>query len=146
MSEGRVPAALKRQVEERAAGRCEYCRSPASFSSQPFSVEHIVPKSRGGASVAENLALACQGCNNHKYDKIEVRDPASGDVVQIYHPRRDRWQDHFAWSDDFTRLLGVSPKGRGTVLSLRLNREGLVNLRRVLYAAGKHPPAEPASS
>ncbi len=81
MSEPRVPAALRRRVEARAAGRCEYCRSPASISSQPFSVEHILPKVRGGTSIEENLALACQGCNNHKYDKIDVTDPASGDVV-----------------------------------------------------------------
>jgi hypothetical protein len=33
--------------------------------------------------------------------------------------------------------------GRATVEALRLNREGLVNLRRILYAAGEHPPAEP---
>jgi hypothetical protein len=123
-------------------GRCEYCRSPASISSQPFSVEHIVPKARGGTSTADNLALACQGCNNHKYDKIAVRDPAGGDMVPIYHPRRDRWHDHFAWSDDFALVLGVSPTGRGTVVALHLNREGLVNLRRVLYLTGKHPPLE----
>ena len=58
MSEGRVPAALKRHVEARAAGHCEYCRSPASVSRQPFSVEHIIPKARGGTSTEENLALA----------------------------------------------------------------------------------------
>lgn len=143
MSEPRVPVTLRRHVEARAAGRCEYCRSPASISSQPFSVEHILPKARGGISTAENLALACQGCNNHKYDKIEVPDPASGDVVPVYHPRRDRWRDHFAWSDDFARILGVSRTGRATVVALHLNREGLVNLRRVLYVAGKHPPPEP---
>ena len=57
MSEGRVPAALKRHVEARAVGCCEYCRSPACISSQPFSVEHILPKARGGASTEENLAL-----------------------------------------------------------------------------------------
>jgi hypothetical protein len=143
MSERHIPAELRRRVEARAGGRCEYCKSLASISSQPFSIEHILPRARGGTGREENLALACQGCNNHKYDKIEVRDPASGDVVPIYHPRSDRWDDHFAWSDDFARILGVSPTGRGTVVALRLNREGLVNLRRVLYAAGKHPPPKP---
>lgn len=88
----RVSATLKRLVEERACGLCEYCRSPASFSSQPFSVEHIVPKAREGTSVPENLALAGQGCNNHKYNKISVPDPASGELVPLYHPRRDRWE------------------------------------------------------
>ncbi len=143
MSEPRVPVTLKRRVDARAAGCCEYCRSPASISSQPFSVEHIFPKARGGSSTADNLALACQGCNNHKYDKIEAIDPASGDLVPVYHPRRDRWRDHFACSDDFAWILGVSATGRATVVALHLNREGLVNLRRVLHLAGKHPPLEP---
>src|SRR5712691_1795598 len=31
----------KRAVAERARGRCEYCLSPAAFSSDPFAVEHI---------------------------------------------------------------------------------------------------------
>lgn len=85
MSERRVSSALRRQIEDRAGELCEYCRSPASVSSQPFSVEHIVPRVRGGASTADNLALACQGCNNHKYDKIEGADPTSGEVVALYH-------------------------------------------------------------
>ena len=142
MNDARVPAALRLRVAARAEGYCEYCRTPAKMSSQPFSLEHIVPRASGGASTEDNLALACQGCNNHKYDKVEVRDPATGDAVPIYHPRRHRWADHFAWSDDFTNVIGASPTGRGTVDALRLNREGVVNLRRVLYATGNHPPPD----
>jgi hypothetical protein len=142
MNERRVPAALKRLVGERARGFCEYCRSPASVSSQPFAVEHIVPKVRGGESTEDNLALSCQGCNNHKYDKIEGSDPAGGALALFYHPRKDRWRDHFAWSDDFTLVVGVSPTGRATVAALRLNRESVVSLRRLLCEMGKHPPPE----
>lgn len=140
-SEPRIPAALKRLVEERARARCEYCLSPASISSQPFCVEHILPRARAGDSTAENLALACQGCNNHKYTRVEARDPASGEMVQLYHPRQDRWSAHFSWSADFTMILGVSPIGRATVAALNLNRRGLINLRRVLYMAKEHPPS-----
>src|SRR5438046_2244977 len=68
MSEGRGPAALKRSVAERAGDCCEYCRSQARLATHPFSVEHILPRSRGGEATEGNLALACQGCNNHKYD------------------------------------------------------------------------------
>jgi hypothetical protein len=62
--------------------------------------------------------------------------------VRLFHPRRDRWADHFAWTDDGTRILGLTPTGRATVEALRLNREPLVNLRRVLVQAGEHPPEE----
>lgn len=69
-------------------------------------------------------------------------DPVSGDTVPLYHPRKQRWNNHFAWNDDFTLIIGLTPTGRSTVEALQLNREGVVNLRRVLYAIGEHPPIE----
>jgi hypothetical protein len=39
-------------------------------------------------------------------------------------------------------IVGVSPTGLAIVAVMRLNREGLVNLRRLLFAAGEHPPPE----
>ena len=67
MAETHVPAELSRMTRDRANGICEYCRSQERFSPQRFSVEHIKPQSAGGNSTLENLALACQGCNGHKY-------------------------------------------------------------------------------
>ncbi len=142
MPKSQVTARQRKAVAERARGCCEYCRSQARFAMQPFSVEHIIPQSQGGQTKLDNLALSCQGCNNHKYTKIEGRDPVSSDIVPLFHPRRQRWRDHFVWNDDFTLIIGLTPTGRATVEALRLNREGLVNLRRVLYAMGEHPPAE----
>jgi hypothetical protein len=109
---------------------------------QPFSVEHIIPRQAGGETMLDNLALACQGCNGHKYVKIEGVDPISGELVSLFHPRRQCWRDHFAWNADFTLIIGLTPTGRATVETLQLNREGLVNLRRVLCAMGEHPPSE----
>lgn len=140
MTERRVTAQQRHTVVERARSCCEYCRSQARFAMQPFSVEHIVPRSQGGKTTLDNLALSCQGCNNHKYTKTEGRDPVTGDIVLLYHPRRQRWNNHFAWNEDFTFIIGLTPTGRATVETLRLNRVGLVNLRRVLYAVGEHPP------
>ncbi len=37
-------------------------------------------------------------------------------------------------------IIGVTPIGRTTVATLHLNREGVVNLRRLLVVTGKHPP------
>ena len=140
-----VTVRLRRLVEARACGCCEYCLSQARFATQPFSVEHIIARSQGGPTDVDNLALACQGCNNHKYIRTEGRDPVSGASAPLYHPRRQRWHEHFAWNDDFTLIIGLTPVGRATVETLRLNREGLVNLRRVLVAMGEHPPEEPGS-
>jgi hypothetical protein len=142
MPESRVTAQQKKAVAERAQGCCEYCRSQARFAIQPFSIEHIIPRSQGGETTLDNLALACQGCNNHKYNKIQGRDSISGDIVPLHHPRQQRWSKHFAWNEDFTLMVGLTPIGRATVEALQLNREGVVNLRRVLYAMGEHPPLE----
>jgi 5-methylcytosine-specific restriction endonuclease McrA len=142
MPEKRVTAEQKQAVLERAHGCCEYCKSQARFATQSFSIEHIIPRQLGGETTLDNLALACQGCNNHKYTKTEARDPVSDNVVPLYHPRQQRWHDHFAWNDDFTLVIGLTPIGRATLKALQLNREELVNLRRVLYAMGEHPPAE----
>jgi hypothetical protein len=142
MSESRVTAQQKKAVAERANRCCEYCKSQVSFAIQPFSIEHIIPKSQGGRTTLDNLALACQGCNNHKYNKTEGRDLISGNIVPFYHPRQQRWSEHFVWNEDFILIIGLTPVGRTTVDALQLNREGVVNLRRVLYAMGEHPPVE----
>ncbi len=109
---------------------------------QSFSVEHIEPRGQGGGTSLDNLALACQGCNNHKYAKTQGNDPVSGEVILLYHPRKQKWREHFAWNDDYILIIGLTPTGRATVDALQLNREGLMNLRRILYAMGEHPPAE----
>ncbi|WP_322744466.1 MULTISPECIES: HNH endonuclease signature motif containing protein [unclassified Coleofasciculus] len=68
----------KEAIARRAGGCCEYCRSQARFSPDPFSIEHIIPRSKNGTDEDDNLALACQGCNNRKYTHVEARDPVSG--------------------------------------------------------------------
>ncbi len=146
MGKSRIPARMRRDVWRLAAGCCEYCRSQARFAMQPFSVEHIAPRSRGGDSSRSNLALSCQGCNNHKYNHTEGTDPATGLAAPLFHPRRQRWSDHFAWNEDATIIIGLSSTGRATVASLHLNRPELINLRRILAAAGEHPPSDPSAS
>jgi len=140
MSEGQVTAEQKQAVAERARECCEYCQCQARFSPDPFSVEHITPRSRGGTSDLSNLALSCQGCNNRKYTSVEAIDPVTGETVPLYHPRRQRWVDHFAWNEDYTLVFGLTPTGRATVEKLQLNRASIVNLRRVLQSVDEHPP------
>ena len=53
----------KRTVCERAKSLCEYCHSSERLSASRFTVDHVTPKSLGGADTLENLALACRCCN-----------------------------------------------------------------------------------
>jgi hypothetical protein len=133
---------MRAEVRARAGGYCEYCRSPDAFSPQSFSAEHVGPRSRGGATSPRNLAWSCQGCNAHKYTKVEGWDAATGRKAPLFHPRTQLWREHFVWNHDTTIVLGTTPTGRATVGELHLNREPLLNLRRLLAGAGEHPPPE----
>ena len=141
MPESKISAALRKSVAERARKCCEYCRAQERYSPDSFSVEHIIPVSKGGSSELSNLAFACQGCNNRKYITIEVNDPVTQHLVPLYHPRKQKWIEHFAWNEDCSEILGLTATGRATVNKLKLNRSGLVNLRKILYDCGEHPPA-----
>lgn len=147
MTEPYVSAALRRLVTARAAACCEYCRCQTTYAAQSFSIDHIIPRQAGGLTQDDNLALACQGCNGHKATRTMALDPVSGVLTTLFHPRQQRWGEHFKWSEDCTEIIGLTPIGRATVAALHLNRSGLVNMRRILYAAGEHPPVEmfPAS-
>ena len=139
MSEARVSAETKRRVAGRARDRCEYCLCPLRFSADPFSIEHVVPRSAGGTSGESNLALSCQGCNNRKYTATHATDPVTGETVPLHNPREHGWAEHFAWSHDYSQIIGLTSSGRATVEKLQLNRAGVVNLRRLLRSAGEHP-------
>jgi hypothetical protein len=136
-----MAVSLRKIVAERADYCCEYCFSQERFSPDPFSLEHILPRSKGGEDTKSNLAFACQGCNNRKYTRTSAVDPASGVIVPIYHPRNHRWVDHFAWGNEYIQIIGLSPVGRATIAALELNREGITNLRVVLTKAKLHPPS-----
>ena len=142
MSNRYVSAESRRYITERAKQCCEYCRMQAQYSADSFTVDHITPRSLGGLTVVDNLALFCHGCNQHKATRTSASDPVTDSTVALFHPRQQRWKEHFAWNDDFTLILGLMQTGRGTIAALQLNRPGLVNLRRTLYAIGEHPPAE----
>ncbi len=138
MSSKRLSRALRRRVADRARWRCEYCLSPAAFSTQPFEVDHIIPLSKGGRTAADNLALSC-GCNSYKGNRTHARDLRTSRAVPLFNPRRQRWTRHFAWSQDFLLIRGRPATGRATVEALQLNRLELLNLRRMLRLVGEHP-------
>ena len=139
MNKKSVSAEIRREVIIRADGFCEYCRSNSRFADSPFDVEHILPESKGGKSELVNLALACHGCNLFKSNKTEFFDAVSDKTVRLFNPRIDVWEEHFSWPSDFAEIVGLTAIGRATINTLNLNREGLVNQRRMLYRFGKHP-------
>jgi len=65
--------------------RCQYCgRRGTAFD---LTLDHILPRSRGGRTVAENLVAACQICNNRKGDRTpeEARMPLLTNPAALFY-------------------------------------------------------------
>lgn len=130
--------ALEDQIWERARSRCEYCLLPARYTEAPFQIDHIIAKKHGGETIAANLALSCYGCNSYKGPNIASLDPDSGRLVRLFHPRKDRWTDHFAW--DGPTLVGQTAIARATIQVLWMNHPVVIETRRLLILEGVFPP------
>lgn len=133
---GYIPAQLVKEVRQRAGDACEYCRIPQGSQEATFHVDHILPRVHGGATIVDNLALACVSCSLRKSARVTARDPLDGQEVPLYHPRQDEWGQHFTVSSDF-RFEGRSPTGRATIEALRMNRPSVVAIRRELHLLGR---------
>jgi len=127
MSVTHIPAALKRLVRERAVDRCEYCLFPESATLAPHWIDHIIAEKHGGKTELENLAVCCALCNLRKGSDLTSIDPDSGEIVPLFHPRRDRWSDHFRL--DKGRIEPLTAVGRVTVRLLQFNRRDRVEER-----------------
>lgn len=122
-------SATRAAVRNRAGSRCEYCKLHQDDS--PLAVlhiEHIVPRFHGGTDELDNLALACIDCNLHKGANLTGIDQDTKRVTELFHPRRDRWEDHFAWRGLY--IVGKTAIGRTTVI-VRVNSEDQLALRSV---------------
>jgi len=137
-----IPPNLRRQVAKDAGHRCGYCLSDEALTGLPLSIDHIVPVAAGGPSIRENLWLACRPCNEFKGAQTHAEDPETGETAPLFNPRTQDWHAHFAWNDDKTHIIGLTPTGRATVMALQLNRSILVKARRRWVMAGWHPPRE----
>ena len=125
-----MDAATRDLVRRRAQNRCEYCLLPQAYSELTHHIEHIVAKQHGGGDDIDNLALACHRCNLRKGPNLTGVDPLTGELVHLFHPRRDRWTEHFSLQD--VRIVGITPIGRATVHLLSLNDPRRLELRWAL--------------
>ena len=142
MSKANIPKELRTLVEKRARGYCEYCLAFSQFSPSNFEMEHIRPEVKDGKTEANNLALSCRRCNGLKFTKTQHFDIISKKMIDLYHPRKDNWFEHFHWNEDETIIIGKTPKGRVTIDLLQINRTSNLNLSALLSLVGLHPPSD----
>lgn len=67
-------------VFKRDDHRCQYCGTKKG----PLTLDHIIPKTRGGQDTWENLVTACMKCNNTKGS----RTPDEANMPLLKRPRR----------------------------------------------------------
>jgi HNH endonuclease len=126
-------------VRVRAGHRCEYCLLPQSSRRLRFQIDHVVAQQHGGAADLDNLALSCGRCNRFKGPNIAGIDPQSSAMSRLYHPRVDRWADHFRWEG--ARIVGLTAIGRATIVVLTMNHPDDVAVRLELIAGKTFPPS-----
>src|SRR5262249_27112162 len=121
---GPVPFAVNAnypEIARRAGHRCEYCHAPEAVFNFPSEVEHIIQASRGGPDDATSGGLACHACNLRKSDREVYRDEVTQVDVPLFHPREQRWEEHFTVDLESGQIHGTTPTGRATVVCLDLN-------------------------
>lgn len=107
---------------------------PLSYYRLPFQIDHIIARQHKGTTDQANLALACFHCNRHKGPNIAGRDPATGQMVRLFHPRTDRWSEHFRF--DGAELVGLTSIGRATIQVLAINGSDIQQVREALMSEG----------
>ncbi len=138
-----ISAEAEQRVRTATRNRCGYCLSPQHLVMARLEIEHIVPLAKGGSNDESNLWLACPLCNRHKGDKTAAVDPETGEIVPLFNPRTQVWSEHFRWSDDALRIIGLTPSGRATVIALHLSDDpDALEVRSYWVLAGWHPPTD----
>lgn len=67
-----TPLSIKMAVYQRDGGRCRYCgvitiiKSARTNNPKARTVDHVIPRSKGGRSDIINLVTACKACNERK--------------------------------------------------------------------------------
>lgn len=99
----------RRNIAIRDNSACQYCG--VVLETAEYTIDHILPRARGGHSVWTNLALACGRCNKRKSDRTpqEARlmlrqkpiepnqfDPRFNFRLHI-HALRPEWSDYKAY-------------------------------------------------
>jgi 5-methylcytosine-specific restriction endonuclease McrA len=99
----------RRNIAIRDNSSCQYCG--VVLETAEYTIDHVLPRARGGSSVWTNLALACVECNKRKSDRtpqeagltlrqkpIEPKqfDPRFNFRLHI-HALRPEWSDYKAY-------------------------------------------------
>lgn len=97
----------RRNVFVRDAYICQYCHE--KFPQSMLTLDHVIPRSRGGATVWENVATACKKCNIKKGDctpreahMFPKRSPKVPSIISYLHLSR-----HLRYDESWKKYLYI---------------------------------------
>lgn len=96
----------------------------------PLEVEHIVPRAIGPDENRDNLAIACRSCNIFNGTRISAVDNDTSELVPLFHPRNNRWGEHFEVDAATLAIRATTATGRVTITTLQLNSSEQLHARR----------------
>ena len=137
MTNNAISFSLRQLVIERAEGRCEYCLIHQDFSIYSHEIDHIIAVKHGGQTLSENLALSCLPCNRHKGSDFATLDPNNGEIIRLFNPRLQFWNEHFTLKN--AEIIGITNIGEATSRLLMFNSSSRVRSRKLLIAQNLYP-------
>jgi hypothetical protein len=98
-------------------------------------IEHFYPKREypEQALDEENLLLVCNTCNILKSNKFPIDD---GGYPLLLNPKTDKWDENIEITPEGI-AIGKTEKGKTTIELLKLNRESLIDKRKIVFLANK---------
>ena len=74
-----------------------------------------------------------------------VIDPKTQEQVSLFHPRQQEWSEHFIWTKDGIKIVGITIIGRATISRFDFNDErrdepSIQVARNFWVESGWHPP------
>ncbi len=94
-----LSANLRDRLLEADNRHCVYCYTTEANTGQPMTLDHIVPQTQNGETTFTNLCFACRRCNEFKGSLTRAQDPLTGEIVALFQPRQQNWNDHFQWDE-----------------------------------------------
>jgi 5-methylcytosine-specific restriction endonuclease McrA len=113
---GRALKFAKHNVFLRDDYTCQYCQH--GFESSDLTLDHLIPRARGGKTRWDNVVSACEPCNTKKADRMDmepVRKPERPTYFQLVANRRKRpikiphpsWNDYLMWPDELVTVKKI---------------------------------------
>jgi 5-methylcytosine-specific restriction endonuclease McrA len=90
----KVPPVNRREVLRRDHHACQYCGSKKRLT-----LDHVLPRSRGGLHTWDNVVAACEACNTHKGNKtpeeagMSLRNPPKAPLHPAIAFAEQFWND-----------------------------------------------------